>query len=337
MIIVLKRGATKEQINHILKKIESLGLRHMVSKGVERTIIGVIGEEDILRVQPLEVYPGVEKVMPVLAPYKLVSREFKQEDSVIDIKGIKIGGKKIVVIAGPCAVEEKELLISIAKKVKAAGATILRGGAFKPRTSPYSFQGLGKEGLEYLKAAKEETGLAILTEVMDTRDVELVAEYADIIQIGARNMQNFNLLKEVGKCQKPVLLKRGLAATLTELFMSAEYILSSGNEEVILCERGIRTFEDATRNTVDISAIGLVEELSHLPIIVDPSHATGRRSLIAPISKAAVAAGADGLLIEVHTHPEEALSDGAQSLLPKDFERLMKELGRIAEAVGRSI
>ncbi|MCG2677302.1 3-deoxy-7-phosphoheptulonate synthase [bacterium] len=337
MIIVLKRGATKEQINHILKKIESLGLRHMVSKGVERTIIGVIGEEDILRVQPFEVYPGVEKVMPVLAPYKLVSREFKQEDSVIDIKGIKIGGKKIVVIAGPCAVEEKELLISIATKVKAAGATILRGGAFKPRTSPYSFQGLGKEGLEYLKAAKEETGLAILTEVMDTRDVELVAEYADIIQIGARNMQNFNLLKEVGKCQKPVLLKRGLAATLTELFMSAEYILSSGNEEVILCERGIRTFEDATRNTVDISAIGLVEELSHLPIIVDPSHATGRRSLIAPISKAAVAAGADGLLIEVHTHPEEALSDGAQSLLPKDFERLMKELGRIAEAVGRSI
>ncbi|MBU4310082.1 3-deoxy-7-phosphoheptulonate synthase [bacterium] len=337
MIIVLKRGATKEQINHILKKIESLGLRHMVSKGVERTIIGVIGEEDILRVQPLEVYPGVEKVMPVLAPYKLVSREFKQEDSVIDIKGIKIGGKKIVVIAGPCAVEEKELLISIAKKVKAAGATILRGGAFKPRTSPYSFQGLGKKGLEYLKAAREETGLAILTEVMDTRDVELVAEYADILQIGARNMQNFNLLKEVGKYKKPVLLKRGISATLTELFMSAEYILSSGNKEVILCERGIRTFEDATRNTVDISAIGLVEELSHLPIIVDPSHATGRRSLIAPVSRAAIAAGADGLLIEVHTHPEEALSDGAQSLLPRDFEKLMKELGRVAEAVGRSI
>ena len=240
-------------------------------------------------------------------------------------------------MAGPCAVEEKNLLISIAKKVKEAGATVLRGGAFKPRTSPYSFQGLGRKGLEYLKAAKEATGLAIATEVMDTKDVELVAKCADIIQVGARNMQNFNLLKEVGKCQKPVLLKRGMAATLTELFMSAEYILSSGNKEVILCERGIRTFEDATRYTVDISAIGLVKELSHLPIIVDPSHATGRRELIAPVARAAIAAGADGLLIEVHTHPEEALSDGAQSLLPKDFERLMKELRKIAKAVGRSI
>ncbi|HEA46804.1 MAG TPA: 3-deoxy-7-phosphoheptulonate synthase [bacterium] len=338
MILTLRPGTKKKEIDKVVSKIKQLGFSAHISRGRERIIIGVIGVNAIRAREIFEASPVVESITPISKPYKLVSREFKEEDTIIPIKGkVRIGGKKVVVIAGPCAVEEKKLLISIAKKVKAAGATILRGGAFKPRTSPYSFQGLGKKGLEYLKAAKAETGLAILTEVMDTRDVELVAEYADIIQIGARNMQNFNLLKEVGKYKKPVLLKRGISATLTELFMSAEYILSSGNKEVILCERGIRTFEDATRNTVDISAIGLVEELSHLPIIVDPSHATGRRSLIAPISKAAVAAGADGLLIEVHTHPEEALSDGAQSLLPKDFEKLMKELGRVAEAVGRNI
>ena len=338
MILTLKPGTKKREIDKVVSKIKQLGFSAHISKGRERTIIGVIGANAIRAREIFEASPVVEFITPISKPYKLVSREFKSENTVVPIKdGLKIGGKKVVVMAGPCAVEEKKLLISIAKKVKAAGATILRGGAFKPRTSPYSFQGLGKKGLEYLKAAREETGLAILTEVMDTRDVELVAECADIIQIGARNMQNFNLLKEVGKCQKPVLLKRGLAATLTELFMSAEYILSSGNKEVILCERGIRTFEDIARNTVDISAIGLAKELSHLPIIVDPSHATGRRSLIAPISKAAIAAGADGLLIEVHTHPEEALSDGAQSLLPKDFKRLMRELGRIAKAVGRSI
>ena len=338
MILTLKPGTKKREIDKVVSKIKQLGFSAHISKGRERTIIGVIGANAIRAREIFEASPVVEFITPISKPYKLVSREFKRENTIVPIKdGLKIGGKKVVVIAGPCAVEEKKLLISIARKVKEEGATILRGGAFKPRTSPYSFQGLGKEGLECLKAARKETGLAILTEVMDTRDVELVAECADIIQIGARNMQNFNLLKEVGKCQKPVLLKRGMAATLTELFMSAEYILSSGNKKVILCERGIRTFEDATRNTVDISAIGLVKELSHLPIIVDPSHATGRRSLIAPISKAAIAAGADGLLIEVHTHPEEALSDGAQSLLPKDFKRLVRELGRIAKAVGRSI
>ncbi len=338
MILTLKPGTKKKEIDKVVSKIKQLGFSAHISKGRERTIIGVIGANAIQTREIFEASPVVEFITPISKPYKLVSREFKRENTVVSIKdGLKIGEKKVVVMAGPCAVEEKKLLISIARKVKEAGATVLRGGAFKPRTSPYSFQGLGKEGLEYLKAARKETGLAIITEVMDTRDVELVAECADIIQIGARNMQNFNLLKEVGRCQKPVLLKRGMAATLTDLFMSAEYILSSGNKEVILCERGIRTFEDATRNTVDISAIGLVKELSHLPIIVDPSHATGRRELIAPVSKAAIAAGADGLLIEVHTHPEEALSDGAQSLLPKDFERLMRELGRIVKAVGRSI
>ncbi len=338
MILTLKPGTKKKEIDKVVFKIKQSGFSAHISKGRERTIIGVVGANAIRAREIFEALPAVEFITPISKPYKLVSREFKRENTIIPIKdGVKIGGKRVVIMAGPCAVEEKKLLISIAKKVKEAGATVLRGGAFKPRTSPYSFQGLGKKGLEYLKAAREETGLAILTEVMDTKDVELVAKCADIIQIGARSMQNFNLLKEVGKCQKPVLLKRGMAATLTELFMSAEYILSSGNKEVILCERGIRTFEDATRYTVDISAIGLVKELSHLPIIVDPSHATGKRELIAPVSRAAVAAGADGLLIEVHTHPEEALSDGAQSLLPKDFKRLMKELGRIAEAVGRSI
>ena len=338
MILTLKPGTKKKEIDKVVSKIKQLGFSAHISKGRERTIIGVIGANAIRAREIFEASPVVEFITPISKPYKLVSREFKKENTIVSIKdGLKIGGKKVVVMAGPCAVEEKKLLISIARKVKESGATVLRGGAFKPRTSPYSFQGLGKEGLEYLKAAREKTGLVILTEVMDTRDVELVAECADIIQIGARNMQNFNLLKEVGKYRKPVLLKRGMAATLTELFMSAEYILSSGNKEVILCERGIRTFEDATRNTVDISAIGLAKELSHLPIIVDPSHATGRRSLIAPISKAAIAAGADGLLIEVHTHPEEALSDGAQSLLPKDFKRLMRELRRIAKAVGRNI
>ncbi len=338
MILTLKPGIKKKEIDKIVSKIKQLGFSAHISKGRERTIIGVIGANAIRAREIFEALSAVESITPISKPYKLVSREFKRENTVIPIKdGLKIGGKRIVIMAGPCAVEEKNLLISIAKKVKEAGATVLRGGAFKPRTSPYSFQGLGRKGLEYLKAAKEATGLAIATEVMDTKDVELVAKCADIIQVGARNMQNFSLLKEVGKCQKPVLLKRGMAATLTELFMSAEYILSSGNKEVILCERGIRTFEDATRYTVDISAIGLVKELSHLPIIVDPSHATGRRESIAPVARAAIAAGADGLLIEVHTHPEEALSDGAQSLLPKDFARLMKELGKIAKAVGKSI
>jgi 3-deoxy-7-phosphoheptulonate synthase len=338
MILTLKPGSKKKEIDKIIAKIKELGFTVHISKGKERTIIGVIGANAIQAKEIFEVLPIVESITPISKPYKLVSRQCKKENTIIPVKGgVKIGGEKIVIIAGPCAVEERKLLIAIARKVKEAGATVLRGGAFKPRTSPYTFQGLGKKGLEYLKEAGEETGLAVLTEVMDTRDVELVARYADIVQVGARNMQNFNLLKEVGKCRKPVLLKRGMAATLTELLMSAEYILSGGNKNVILCERGIKTFENATRNTIDISVIGLVKELSHLPIVLDPSHATGRRSLVDPVSRAAVAAGADGLLIEVHTHPEKALSDGAQSLLPSDFEKLVGGVKKIAKAIGRSL
>jgi len=337
MIIVLSTDATDKEIAHIVEKVKSLGLKPMVSKGAERTIIGVIGEEDVLRVQPLEIYPGVEKVMPVLKPYKLVSRDFKPENTVIDIRGVKIGGNKITVMAGPCSVEKKDLLIDIAKSVKKAGAEILRGGAFKPRTSPYSFQGLGEEGLKYLKEASDITGLLVVTELMDPRDLPLVEKYADIIQIGARNMQNFELLKEVGTSKKPILLKRGMAATIKDLLMSAEYILAKGNFNVMLCERGIRTFEDETRFTSDINAIPVIKSLSHLPVIMDPSHSTGKWGLVPPISKAAVAAGCDGLIIEVHSNPEEAFSDGVQSLLPENFAGLMKELKGVAKAVGRSI
>lgn len=337
MIIVLRPDAKKKEIDHIVDKIKKLGLKPVVSKGVERTIIGVIGEEDILRVQPLEAFPGVEKVMPILKPYKLVSREFKQDDSIIDIDGLKLGGKKIIVMAGPCSVENYETLLEIGKDVKRSGALVLRGGAFKPRTSPYSFQGLGEEGLRYLRDVKKETGLKIVTEVMDTRDVWMVEKYADILQVGARNMQNFNLLKEVGISKKPVLLKRGISATIKEFLMSAEYILSSGNFNCILCERGIRTFEDATRFTLDLSAVPIIKKLSHLPVVIDPSHSTGKWYLISSMAKAAVAAGADGLIVEVHPNPEEAYSDGEQSLLPEKFDRVMKELKLVAKAVGREI
>jgi 3-deoxy-7-phosphoheptulonate synthase len=338
MIIVLKPDATEEQVNHIIDRVKKLGLTPHVSKGTERTIIGVIGPEDVLQATPLEVFPGVEKVMPVLAPYKLVSREFRREDSVIDLgKGVKIGAKKIVIMAGPCAIENMDTLYEIASEVKRAGATVLRGGAFKPRTSPYSFQGLGKEGLKYLNKVGNELGLVTVSEVMDSRDVELVASYVDILQIGARNMQNFNLLKEVGLTKKPVLLKRGLSSTVKELLMSAEYILSGGNFGVILCERGIRTFEDSTRNTLDISAVPTVKQLSHLPMVVDPSHAAGKWGLVPALSRAALACGADGLIIEVHSHPEEAMSDGAQSLIPANFSNLMQELKTLAKAIGREI
>jgi len=338
MIIILRPDATKEEINHVVEKIKKMGLKPWISKGTERSIIGVIGAEDAIRLEPLEVFPGVEKVMPILKPYKLVSRDFKKENSVIDLgEGVKIGGEEIVVMAGPCSVEKEELLVEIAKKVKAAGAKILRGGAFKPRTSPYSFQGLGEEGLKFLKTAKEETGLLIITELMDVRNLGLVEKYADIIQIGARNMQNFDLLKLVGKSKKPVLLKRGMSNTIKEFLMSAEYILAEGNFNVMLCERGIRTFEDATRFTLDISAIPIIKNLSHLPCVVDPSHATGKWGLVSPCTKAAVAAGADGLLIEVHPNPEDALSDGAQSLYPEKFAELMGELKSVAGAVNRII
>jgi 3-deoxy-7-phosphoheptulonate synthase len=338
MIIVLKPNATKKQIEYVISRAKSLGLKPHVSKGEERTIIGLIGPEDVLRVTPLEAFPGVEKVMPVLAPYRLVSREFQSKNTVIKLsQRIKIGGNKIGVIAGPCAIENYDLLFEIAKKIKKAGATIIRGGAFKPRTSPYSFQGLGEEGLKQLKQVGKELNMPTITEVMDTRDVELVCKYSDILQIGARNMQNFNLLKEVGLTKKPVMLKRGLSSTIKELLMSAEYILSAGNFNVILCERGIRTFEDSTRNTLDISAVPVIKELSHLPVIVDPSHASGKWELVAPLAKAAVAVGCDGLLIEVHTKPEEALSDGNQSLIPERFKKLMSELRLIAKSVGRTI
>jgi len=338
MIVVLKPKTTKEQIDYILKRVKKLGLKPHISRGTERTIIGVIGPEDVLRVTPLEVFPGVEKVMPVLAPYKLVSREFQAKNTVIKLnKETKIGDKKVMVIAGPCAIENYDLLHTIAKKIKNAGATILRGGAFKPRTSPYSFQGLGEEGLKYLKQVGKELNMPTVTEVMDTRDVELVCKYTDMLQIGARNMQNFNLLKEVGQTKKPVLLKRGLSCTVKELLMSAEYILAAGNFNVILCERGIRTFEDSTRNTLDISAVPVIKNLSHLPVVVDPSHASGKWGLVSPLAKAAVAIGADGLLIEVHSKPEEALSDGSQSLIPQRFADLIKELKILAKAVGRDI
>jgi len=337
MIIVLRPDATKKDIDHIIQKVKKLGFKTMVSRGVERTIIGVIGEEDILRVQPLEAFPGVEKVMPILKPYKLASSDFKKEATVVDVDGVKIGGKKIVVMAGPCSVEDFKGLLEIGASIKQSGALVLRGGAFKPRTSPYSFQGLGEEGLKYLKDVKKATGLKIVTEVMDTRDIEMVEQYADILQIGARNMQNFNLLKEVGLSKKPVLLKRGISATIKEFLMSAEYILSNGNLNCILCERGIRTFEDATRFTLDLSAVPVIKRSSHLPIIVDPSHATGKWSLVSSMSKAAIASGADGLLIEVHPNPEDAYSDGAQSLLPEKFRLMMKELGPVAKAVGREI
>ncbi|MCQ9207696.1 MAG: 3-deoxy-7-phosphoheptulonate synthase [Omnitrophica bacterium] len=338
MIIVLRPEATKEQIKRLVIKIGKMGLKPWVSKGKERTIIGVIGAEDGIRLEQLEVFPGVEKVLAILKPYKLVSRDFKKENSVIDLgSGVKIGGREVIVMAGPCSVENEGLIIDIAKSVKASGAKVLRGGAFKPRTSPYSFQGLGVKGLKYLKKAKAETGLLIVTELMDIRDLKLVEKYADIIQIGARNMQNFDLLKEVGRSKKPVLLKRGMSNTVKEFLMSAEYIMAEGNFNVILCERGIRTFEDATRFTLDISAVPVVKSLSHLPCIVDPSHATGKWSLVGPCAAAAVAAGADGLIVEVHPNPEEAFSDGVQSLYPEKFDQLMRELRKIAQAIGRSI
>mgnify|MGYP005842841717 CR=1 FL=1 len=337
MIFVLKPNVTQAEIDHICEKIQGFGLTPHISKGVERTIIGAIGDETILRIQPLEVLPGVERVLPVLKPYKLASREFKPEATVLSVRDVKVGGQKLAIIAGPCAVENRRQLLETAQMVKQAGASFLRGGAFKPRTSPYAFQGLGEEGLRYLAEAREITGLPVVTELMDPRESDMVMRYADVIQIGARNMQNFRLLKEVGSYDKPVLLKRGMSSTIKELLMSAEYIMSEGNYKVILCERGIRTFEDSTRNTLDLTAVPVVKQLSHLPVIVDPSHGTGKWDLVAPMAMAAIAAGADGLMIEVHPNPEEALSDGAQSLLPEKFARLMSSLRLVAEAVGRTV
>lgn len=337
MIIVLKPTATKKQQAHLLKRIKDLGLKAMVSQGEERTIIGVIGPEDQLRVQPLEVIPGVEKVMPVLKPYKLVSREFKPQGTIVDVDGVKIGGKSVVIMAGPCSVENKLVLFETAKAVKAGGATFLRGGAFKPRSSPYSFQGLGEEGLKLLRAASKATGLKVVTEIVDGHDVKLFEKYVDMIQIGARNMQNFELLKAVGQSKKPILLKRGLSATVNEFLLAAEYLLSQGNFNVVLCERGIRTFETSTRFTLDLNAVPVIKRLSHLPVVVDPSHSAGIWEYVGPMAKAGLAAGADGLIIEVHPRPEVALSDGRQSLVPKKFTALVKELKKISTAIGRTL
>jgi len=339
-IIVLRPRVTSREIKNIVKKLSDMGFEANISKGTERTVIGVIGDTSKITEDEVNAFgamPGVEKIHRIIQPFKLASREFKSEDTLIKVGRHVIGGKRIHVMAGPCAVENLSTLMKIAKEVKKAGATFIRGGAFKPRTSPYSFQGLGELGLRYLAEVREKTGLPVVTELMDPRDIDEVLMYADIIQIGARNMQNFRLLQEAGSYDRPVLLKRGLSATIKELLMAAEYIMSRGNHKVILCERGIRTFETATRNTLDLNAVPVLKKLSHLPVVVDPSHGAGKWDLVAPMAKAAVAAGADGLLIEVHTKPEEALSDGEQSLRPDNFQTLMKDLKAVARAVGRTI
>jgi 3-deoxy-7-phosphoheptulonate synthase len=337
MIVVMKRGATRASIANVIVRIEQAGYRTHVSEGEERTIVGIIGNGRPLDREQIGRMAGVERAVPILRPFKLASREFHPHDTVVDINGISIGGQQVIVIAGPCAVEGPEQMLEAARAVKDAGAHMLRGGAFKPRTSPYSFQGLGEEGLRILAQVREATSLPIITEVMDPQMVPLVTTYADVLQVGARNMQNYALLNAVGDSQRPVMLKRGMMSTMEELLMSAEYILSHGNERVILCERGIRTFETYTRNTLDLSAVPLLKQLCHLPVVVDPSHGTGKWELVEPLSLAAVAAGADGLLIEVHPHPEDALSDGAQSLKPARFAALMQNLRAVAEAVGRTL
>lgn len=340
MVIVMKCGATEEQIKHVVDQLKKFNLNGHITKGEEMTLVGAIGNVESEHPEIFSAMDGVERAMRVSTPYKLASRLCHPEDTVIKINGsVEIGGKRIVIMAGPCAVENEDQITTIAESVKEAGASILRGGIFKPRSCPYSFQGLGVKGLELLAKAKEKTGLLIVTEVMSIDQIDLVAEYADILQIGARNMQNFMLLNAVGqnKKRKPVLLKRGMSATIEEFLLAAEYILSQGNHNVILCERGIRTFETYTRNTLDINAVSALKQLSHLPVIVDPSHGTGRRELVASVSRAAIAAGADGLIIEVHNNPEVAVSDGAQSLLPKEFSELMTSLARVAWAVDRGL
>jgi 3-deoxy-7-phosphoheptulonate synthase len=336
MIIVLKPDATPAQIDHVIERIEELGLKPHVSRGEKRTIIGAIGEENQLQAAPLLAIPGVEQVLPILKPFKLASREFHRQDTQVKVGPVTIGGNALAMIAGPCAIESAEILDAIAGKVRDAGANILRGGAFKPRTSPYSFQGLGEEGLKILRDVGAKHKMPVVTEVMDPRQVPLVERYADMFQIGARNMQNFDLLKEVGQTRKPVLLKRGMSATVKDLLMSAEYVLSEGNPDVVLCERGVRSFEDSTRNMLDLSAVPNVKGQSHLPIIVDPSHATGRPDLIPAMARAAVAAGADGVHIEVHNCPEKALSDGPQALLPPQYAKVVEEMRQLASVLGKT-
>jgi len=340
MIIITRPHITDAELDHIREKIESVGMRTHVSRGEHRTVIGCIGDESLLAEVPLKQLPGVESVMPVLKPYRLASRESVAAPTVVrvgDARGAAFGGRDIAIIAGPCSVENREMLRDTAIAVRRAGASVLRGGAFKPRTSPYSFQGLGVEALKMLAEVRAEVGLPVVTEVMDTRQIDIVAAHADMLQIGARNMQNFSLLAEVGRVQRPVLLKRGLSATINELLMAAEYIMSHGNREVVLCERGIRTFENATRNTLDVSAIPVLKRETHLPVIVDPSHAGGDADLVAPLAFAAIAAGADGLIIEVHPDPENALSDGDQSLSHEAFATVMQRLRPFAHAAGRGM
>lgn len=338
MIVILKKDAKTQQINKVLKRIKALGLKPFRSDGVERTIIAVIGDEDKMRAQPIEAFEGVERVVPVQKPYKMVSREVHKKNSVVKISDkISVGSKKIVIMAGPCTVETSQRLSSIAGKVKSRGASVLRGGAFKPRTSPYDFQGLGEEGLKYLADVKRKTGLPVISEIMDVRDAKLFEKYVDVVQIGARNMQNFSLLKEVGKIKKPVLLKRGMGNTIKEFLMAAEYLYAHGNHNVILCERGIRTFDQDMRFTLDIGAVPVLKRLTHFPVAVDPSHPSGDRGYVPALARAAVAAGADALIIEVHDDPKNAFCDGPQALLPEDFSLLMKDLRGIAKVMGRSI
>ena len=337
MIIVMRMGANEEEIGGVVKHIQDMGYRAHLSKGEERTIIGLIGDERPVSQQSLELLPGVERVIPILHPFKLASRDFRPENTIVDFGGVGVGGQRLAIIAGPCAVESRQQLFETAFAVKEAGATVLRGGAFKPRTSPYAFPGMGEEGLVLLAEAREATGLPVVSEAMGPEQVPMLLTYVDAVQIGARNMQNYNLLHAVGEAHRPVLLKRGLMSTMEEFLMAAEYILSHGNYQVVLCERGIRTFETYTRNTLDINVIPTLKQLTHLPVIADPSHGTGRWELVEPVSRAAIAAGADGLMIEVHPRPSEALSDGAQSLKPENFARLVRSVRRIAEAVDRTI
>jgi 3-deoxy-7-phosphoheptulonate synthase len=337
MILVLSPDATPEQVEHILDHVRQSGFTPFPIKGEFRTIIGAIGDDTNPAAESFRVLPGIEQVLQILKPFKLASREFHKADTIVQVGRTKIGGGHFAVIAGPCAVESEELLDAVAARVKKAGANLLRGGAFKPRTSPYSFQGLGEEGLQILRQVGDRYQLPVVTEVMDTRHVELVDRYADMLQIGARNMQNFELLKEVGLTNKPVLLKRGMSATVKDLLMSAEYVLSSGNQQVVLCERGVRSFEDSTRNMLDLAAVPNIKGQSHLPVIVDPSHATGRPDLIPPLARAAVAAGADGIHVEVHSCPEKALSDGPQALLPDQFDVLMNDIRRMVEFFQKSL
>lgn len=337
MIVVMKSNSTEEDVQRVIERVGELGLSPHPSRGEFRTIIGAIGERSIEFQQQLEQLPGVDEVMAITQPYKLASRQFHEADTILDVRGVRIGGPHVNIIAGPCAIESREILFEVGRAVKDAGAAILRGGAFKPRSSPYSFMGKGKEGLEILKEAGDELEMPTITEVVDPRDVEVVYEYADMFQIGARNMQNFNLLLEVGKTDKPVFIKRGLAASITELLMSAEYVLSQGNHRVILCERGIRTFSDDVRFTLDVSAVPVIQEKSHLPVFIDPSHAAGKRDLVPALALAGIAAGASGAIVEVHSCPDRAMCDGPQAVLPDNFVKLMEQIRQIAEIVGHRV